>query len=240
MFVFDKDGLLFQSLPFWRTMAHDRARALSDILTPRQTEDWFSLMSVAGRCEDGTITIDDVSETGIFAVASPMEEIAVTAAFLTRHANLLWAEARQHARIAFQKADEAFDPATLKPHKGFPDVFKRLQKAGIPYGIATSDIAERAIRSVDLFDSAEALSFIVTPVQVENGKPAADMLEWIARRTGMAMERIAVVGDSIVDMEMAKAAGALGFGIPERDSMRALMQPVATAMPASLDEIRPC
>ena len=51
------------------------------------------------------------------------------------------------------------------------------------------------------------------------------------------MEQIAMLGDSFVDVEMARAAGALGIGIPEQESMRQRMSGIADEIITSLDEI---
>ena len=52
------------------------------------------------------------------------------------------------------------------------------------------------------------------------------------------MENIAMVGDSIVDVEMAKNAGAIGIGIPEHEEMKQKMCGIASEIVDSLEDIK--
>jgi phosphoglycolate phosphatase len=47
---------------------------------------------------------------------------------------------------------------------------------------------------------------------VPEGKPAPDLLHFIARKTGVAAEEMAYVGDSMYDEGAARAAGAFFIG----------------------------
>jgi phosphoglycolate phosphatase len=44
-------------------------------------------------------------------------------------------------------------------------------------------------------------------------KPAPDAVVAVASRLGVAVARIAVVGDTVADLAMARAAGALAIGV---------------------------
>lgn len=150
--VFDKDGLLFESKPFWIELAYERAATLENYLTQHQIKQWLDLMRVSCELVNGKYIISDIDPIGIIAVASPHEEIFVTATFLVEHANMCWTHARDVATQIFEQSDRDFRlEKSLVPTKGFPKIFQRLLNANIPYGIATSDDFERAKRSVDGF-----------------------------------------------------------------------------------------
>lgn len=93
-------------------------------------------------------------------------------------------------------------------------------------------------KSVELFDDYSKVKFVVTIDDVERGKPDPDMLWWIQKRTKIPMENIAMVGDSIVDVEMAKNAGAIGIGIPEHEEMKQKMCGIASEIVDSLEDIK--
>ena len=184
------------------------------------------------------VHVEDVDATGILAVASPAEEITATAALMVQVLQLRWTEARDHANEVFLAADEELALSkALKPRPGFPRIMERLRACGIPYGVATSDTAERTMDSFRLFDDPDALSFIVCPKDVKRGKPNPDMLEEVSRRLDIPAAQLVMVGDSYVDVEMARRAGAVGIGIPETETMRAQMEEMGVIVVNSLDEI---
>ncbi len=241
LFVFDKDGLMFESGQFWVELAQSRIRAMyrnyPDV-SHEVVRRWMQLVGGSCKFEDGYLKVTDMDPMGIFAVAPVPEEILVAASFFAEHLGLDWLSARKMAEEVFTASDELFElERALKPRRGFPQIFHRLREAKIPYGIATSDTKERAKLSVDLFDDYGYVDFTVTVDDVEKGKPNPDMLLLIQKQTGISMEKIAMVGDSLVDVKMAREAGAIGIGIPEQESMRQNMQGIADEIIESLDDI---
>ena len=236
--AFDKDGLLFESHTFWLELARVRAHTMAKHLPPEQVLRWLAFFGVQAHLEGEDYVITDVDSMGIMAIAACWEEITVTAGFLTEHGGMDWTQARRVSQQVFQESDRSLDlKRALKAKPGFPDIFRRLRAAGVPYGIATSAPAHRAIQSVDLFDDAKALSFLITPDDVSVGKPEPEMLYAVSQRLGIPTEKILMVGDSYVDVLMARRAGAIGIGIPEEASMVPQMEPYANAILSSLEEL---
>lgn len=241
LFVFDKDGLMFESRQFWIALAQARVRAIGEKYPDTEKnviKKWLDFTGVSYTTEDGYLKVLDVDPMGILAIASVPEEIISTASFFKEHLNLEWILARKMASDIFEAGDVLFRLSeALRPRKGFPEIFRRLRKAGIPYGIATSDTAERAKNSVDMYDDFKWVQFTVTVDDVERGKPHPDMLWLIQKNTGIPIEKIAMVGDSMVDVIMARSAGAVGVGVPESDTMKRKMQGIANEIIMNLDEI---
>ena len=241
MFVFDKDGLMFESRQFWIELAQARVRAAEKNhpeLSKEFLNRWMNFCGCTCDISGDKCIVTDCSSLGILAVAPVPEEIISSAAFFAEHLNLAWPKARDLARDIFAVGDELFDlGASLKPRPGFPEIFHRLRAAGIPYGVATSDTKERVITSLDMFDKFEYAKITVTVDDVEKGKPNPDMLLLISEKMGIALDKIAMLGDSYVDVAMAKAAGSVGIGIPEEESMRPKMEGVATEIVNSLNDI---
>ncbi len=241
MFVFDKDGLMFESRQFWIELAQARVRAAEKKhpeLSMEFLNRWMNFCGVTCDMSGEKLIVEDVSPLGILAVAPVPEEIISSAAFFAEHLELAWPVARDLARDIFATGDDMFDlAASLKPRPGFPEIFHRLRAAGIPYGVATSDTRDRVILSLDMFDRFEYAKITVTVDDVERGKPNPDMLIMISEKMGVPMEKIAMLGDSYVDVAMAKAAGAIGIGIPEQDDMIPKMVGVATEIVSTLNDI---
>ncbi len=241
LFAFDKDGLMFESKHFWIELAKIRAKLFLKGIEGADNDlvqQWLTLLGVSSRSLNQEIDVLDVDSSGILAVASVPEEIAVTAAFLVDQRKYHWTKARELATQIFYEADKQFVlKNALKAKKGFPDILKRIRETGTPYVIATSDTYDRAKESINLFDDFQHVSLVVTSQNVRQGKPNPDMLLYIAEKTGVELKNIMMIGDSYVDVMMASKAGAIGIGIPEEESMREEMQPYATQIINDLDEI---
>lgn len=237
--VFDKDGLLFDSMAFWIELAYNRLAIALEYMDIPMALRWLDLLDIdAAPGEDGGIRIRSIDPMGFMAVGSPDEEVIVTATFLLQEKKLRWPEARSVARGIHDRGDRLFDfERAIKPRPGFPCIFRRLRAAGIPYGIATSDERERARRSVNLFDDFSLLSFVLTPRDVERHKPEPDMLRAVCGKFGVEPQHVLMIGDSYMDMLMAQNAGCIGVGIPEYPGMREQMLPYATVIAQSLDDI---
>lgn len=235
-FVFDKDGLLFESKGFWIALAEERLAQIRKLGSQSLTLEWAKCFGV--ETADG-ITVTDVDASGILAVASPAEEITATATLIVQTLHLRWTEARDRANEIFHQADQELDlRKALRPRRGFPQIMERLRQKGVPYGVATSDTAQRVKDSFQMFDDPEALAFTISPKDVARGKPNPDMLEEVSRRLGVPMNQLAMVGDSYVDVEMARRAGAVGIGIPETEEMRIQMHELGAIVLEHLDQIQ--
>lgn len=230
MMVFDKDGLMFKSQPFWIELGNERIRHLKEYLDDAAIEEWASVFGLT--LTDGGVTYADPK--GILAVAAPNEEISITAGILVKHLSIHWAKALEMARDIFRAADTELDLSkAIVPREGFPDILDKLRSAGIPYAVATSDTKQRVVDSLAMVHE-KAPDMVVVPEMVEKGKPAPDMLYLVAERAKVPIEKIAMVGDSYVDVKMAQSAGAIGIGVPETEEMRASIAQYASVIADSL------
>lgn len=114
-------------------------------------------------------------------------------------------------RAAFVAAREAGGLPPLYP--GARDCLDALAgRAGVVLGIATGKPA----RGLAAILAAHGLTQRFVTRQSADGhpsKPHPAMLESALAETGIAAARAAMVGDTVFDMEMARAAGLAGFGV---------------------------
>lgn len=239
LLVFDKDGLMIDCQAFWIEMANARLRTLLKYCTPDDCMEFAEIIGVSAEVIDGNIFAKGADNTGIIAVASPDEEAVVLTYFLSEKLGLLWTDARSLAIKIFDESDKIMDfKLATKPMPGCKELMQSLIRLDIPYGVATSDTYDRTKTAMTLFDAWKGVRFVVTHNDVETGKPEPDMLLYISQKQNVPLNKIIMIGDSYVDVKMAKAAGAIGLGVTKSIEMRERMKPYATEIISSLEEIK--
>jgi len=228
--AFDKDGTLFDAFGFWRYIDRLRSEAFISRVGREHLLSWSKLMGV---------TEETIDHQGVLAVASMQEEITMTAGLIYQLKGWPWIQCKEMAADIFREADAqmAIDQA-FKRVEGAPEVFHLLREAGIHIGILTSDALARTEDCMRLLDIADYLDFVITPEKVKNGKPAPDMVHQACEILGIEPSEMAVVGDSLVDLSMAKAAGSLAVGIVTYEGSSEVLAPEADILIRSLKDIR--
>jgi phosphoglycolate phosphatase len=100
---------------------------------------------------------------------------------------------------------ERYPPA---PVGDLPALFARLRGHGLLLGIATMDSTGSAQALAERFDLSPHLAWIAGYDAGHGAKPAPTMVTGFCAATGLAPEEVAVVGDTLADLQMARAAGA--------------------------------
>lgn len=227
--VFDKDGTLVRADRFWRYLAAARGDGVAAFAGDQVRSEWEAIMGV----RDG-----QVDPVGLLAVGTPAEEEVVTAALLAWRLGWPFARARAASARLHAEADAGWNPAQSEPVPGFPDVLHRLAKGGLLLGVATSDGRERTRATLEAFGVADLVGVVVTSEDTPRPKPAPDMLLQAAARFGVDPVDLVMVGDSPVDIAMARAAGALAVGVAaDAGAAQRLREAGADVLIADLTEI---
>ncbi|WP_282940846.1 HAD family hydrolase [Paenibacillus sp. RC67] len=227
---FDKDGTLFDALSYWRYMDQIRKELFLNIVGSGHEKAWESIM--------GFIHPDAINYNGVLAVATTEEEIVLVAGVMFQLYGWPWFQCKKLARDLFIEADKKLDYSqAFAPAPGVPDLLMQLKSADMEVGILTSDSSLRTEACMELLGMHGALDFIVTPEKVENGKPSPDMVLLACKQLGIDPGSMVVVGDSIVDMRMAKDAGSIAVGLVTHEGSEDILREEADYLIRSLTEI---
>lgn len=141
-----------------------------------------------------------------------------------------WPEQVGELVAAYRVWNEAHTPTGVTAYDGVPELVSDLVTAGIATGVATAKVRPNAIAS--LHYAGIDLAVLVAAEDTQQHKPDPAPLLLARQRLGMTTEPTVYVGDAVVDVLAAKAAGwdaiAVTWGAGEPDALRAA-DPTAVA-----------
>ena len=130
---------------------------------------------------------------------------------------------------------ELYDPHFILS-EGLSAFLERLKTAGIPLAVGTNAPQSNLTYTLNRGGIAHYFSAQVTPLLVQNPKPAPDIYRKAAELLGIAPERCIVFEDSLTGIQAAKGAGAKVIAITSTYS-RAELEQVADRVIDSFNEV---
>jgi phosphoglycolate phosphatase len=106
-------------------------------------------------------------------------------------------------------------------------VFAALGAMGLSLGIATNDSEQGARRQIEALGLGGLVQFVAGYDSGHGGKPDPGMALAFARFLKAEPSQIVMVGDSLHDLECAKAAGAIGVAVLSGPADRGALEPHA-------------
>lgn len=95
----------------------------------------------------------------------------------------------------------------LEPIAPVVEYARRLASEGAPLSIASGNTRQSVTTTLNVIGLSEVFPIIVTPADVERGKPEPDMFLLAAARMGVPPERCVVFEDSLLGIEAARRGG---------------------------------
>ncbi len=226
--VFDKDGTLIEFHAMWGGWA---ARLADDLEAATGLALRGALDQLLG-IDPGT---GRVTAEG-FLAATPMARIRDAVADVVRSAG---ADAAL-TDTALEAAWRAPDPVDLaRPVTDLVALCRGLRASGRRIAVATSDDRDPTERTLAALGLTPLLDAVVCADDGLPVKPAGDAVAAIGRTTGVGPDRTAVVGDSVADLAMGRAAGAARcYGVLTGVATRADLEPLADAVFESVAALR--
>lgn len=110
---------------------------------------------------------------------------------------------------------------TLFP--GVHETLSRLKERGLTLAVATNRGADSLVPLMQMLGIDGLIDAYATPESVSNVKPAPDMARLLMSHLGCAPDETLVVGDTVYDVEMGRAAGchtcAVTYGSHPREQL---------------------
>jgi HAD superfamily hydrolase (TIGR01509 family) len=113
---------------------------------------------------------------------------------------------KRHA-VAYERYQEA-----VQPLPGARELLQQLNRANVPYAIATSGEPEALRRVPERLGVGPGIP-VITRRDVQRAKPDPDLFLAAAQKLNVSIARAMVVGDSVWDLLAARRAGCLGIGL---------------------------
>jgi len=204
--LFDKDGTLIDIHHYWVSMIQLRAHLLSERLfigSDIREQVNKALISAMGVDQD-TARMKPEGPVGV----KPRPYIVDVAVHTVREFGASSDSVSMEA--LFKEIDQltAKDMSPfLKCLPGVVDLLGQLKNHGIPAAIVTTDITERACKSMETLGLSDYFIDIVGGDAVANTKPSPDLAEYVISNHKFVADNAVVVGDHPVDIEMGMAAG---------------------------------
>jgi phosphoglycolate phosphatase len=210
--IFDKDGTLSDSQHYLRELGYQRAKCLAPFALQESALKLFGLT-------------DTLNPAGLLAVGTRQENQTAIAALIAQ-AGFDWSEALEIAQKVVLEADQ-FMPRKADLTPPFPGIVELLESLqGFKLAVLSSD---RAHNIQDFLARYHLESFFLVQVGAQPGisKPDPRLLTLTCSQLQVSPQNAIVIGDSLLDIELAKTGGAIASigvtwgGVSEKTLARA-------------------
>lgn len=211
--LFDKDGTILDNDLLWGPVGNDVANRVADTYALNADERKAVLRAIgfegAKLLPNSPLasgTVGDVTNAIETALCAGGRDKQTLTALKSRVTDAVECAIRKNARL-------------IRPLGDIRKLFDFLKSRGIAIGLATADLYSTTIICLKQLGIDDDFQFIGTDDGRTRPKPSADLLEKFCAACGLHSREIAVVGDSVVDMQMGLngGAGLLVAIVPGRD-----------------------
>jgi phosphoglycolate phosphatase len=200
--IFDKDGTLLDFNSMWGRWVVNLAERL-------EAATGLALADELYRSVDYDSAGQTVVAGGRLALM-PMAEMKVYTHEFLRGRGL----PPDQAQAALAAAWHAPDPVVLaQPLFDLDWLFGSLRARGLQVAVATSDDRGSTLATLAAHGAAHLVDVLVCADDGLPIKPEPHMVFEVCRATNCQPAECVMVGDAVVDMQMARAAGCLGVGV---------------------------
>lgn len=217
--IFDKDGTLIDFDSIWVPVS---VAAMEDVLrTLGREEIPVEEFLTAFGVHDGVTDINGVLCHGTYA---QMGEVVLK--ILEEHGCSVTEE--KIVKLVSEAYVNHTDAGEIKPvDPSLARVLTEMKDYGMKLAVVTNDGEALTRKCLDGMGIRDLFDRVYTDDGTMPHKPDPACADDFSRLTGIGKERIAMVGDTAVDMQFAKNAGLLAVGIAKNERNRQILAPLA-------------
>ena len=209
--IFDKDGTLFDYGKVWGPVVRDAIYSgLQSINIPddKKKECAYAFMRVLGVDAEGNTYPDGIIFRHDRLIAAFFRVLAVT---LHYHINPV--KVGMLFRIFLSKDEKGIAKRiSTMEFPGVADVFQEADRRGYRMGIVTNDSTVSTKLFLDRMGISQYIVFLRTKDSHVKAKPNPEALREFCQENGLESSEVAIIGDTLVDMEFAHQ-GKAGYRI---------------------------
>ncbi len=217
--VFDKDGTLFDFAATWGAFGRIAMLQLSDGDVQRATE--------LGKAIGFDFEQESYDPNSV-VIAGTVDEVA---AALTPH---LPEVSLGHLIETLNRASANAEQIQAVPLAPF---LAELLRAGLKLGVATNDAEMPALQHLQSVGVRDHFDFVAGYDSGHGYKPGPGQLLAFAQHVEVAPSRVAMVGDSLHDLEAGRAAGMVTIGVLTGMATAKTLEPLADVVLPNIGHI---
>jgi len=203
--LFDKDGTLIDVHHYWSRML----RLRSELIVNK----WFKGHSEKNKIKrELTESMGIDSESGKIKVTGPVgiksrKFLVEVALSVVRSKGISINNSQiEGVFLEVDKISSQDMTSFLKPLPGMLGLLRKLKSAGIAMAVVSTDITSRARLAMETLEISHFFTEIIGADQVINTKPFPDLALQISKKTGVNVDKMMVIGDNPVDIQMGISA----------------------------------
>ena len=234
LIIFDKDGTLIDFHPLWHYWFKSFICALGNQV--KISEHMYAAINqTLGYKPDD----DSWDPQGPLTLAPIHDICLLLSGIIYRYTHMSWSQSVALVNQVEHAVRENLPLAELvRPVGDARGLLERLREAGLRLAVATSDIQQITQESLKAAQIDDLFDIILCADDNIPVKPAPDAALAICERLSIPPSQTILVGDSIDDLNMARAAGLMAaIGVTSGASPKSILEPLADVLVKDIHDI---
>ncbi len=220
--IFDKDGTLIDFKKTWIPIFQKRLQLVMENLPPeldsgKIVSELYRLYGIQDR---------NVDPYGPLPYSTEWEDEIIFASVLYKY-GLPWQKAKETALSVIQNTEKILDRGKItEMYDGVVGLLVDLRRNGVFIGMATADFIEVTVSILKHLEIFDLFDYVTGADMVEHPKPDPEMIHKTIEALNVSGKHTALVGDSVIDMEMGRRAdiglvvGVLEGGVAQEGDLK--------------------